>query len=171
VRRLYYLVDDPETAVRISDKLHALGVSDWNFHVLARDQSGIYTRRLHSALPYHKQDLIRAGERWACGGAAVGTVVALILASLSSAVDLLTASLLVVIGILAGLCAGLIIGRSRENYKIARFHDDIAAGRYLIMVDVGKRSRADVIEVMNLQFGEVEYSGSDSPYVNPFVRA
>ena len=76
-----------------------------------------------------------------------------------------------VIGILAGLCAGLIIGRSRENYKIARFHDDIAAGRYLIMVDVGKRSRADVIEVMNLQFGEVEFRGSDSPYVNPFVRA
>jgi hypothetical protein len=170
MRRLYYVANDLETTVRISDKLHALGISDWNFHVIARDESGIYTHRLHSATPYHKQDIIRTGERWALAGAGAGLSAALLVAASPVGFDGLTGILLVLVGLLTGVCGGFISGRSRENHKIARFHDDIEAGRYLILVDVDKKSRADVIELMNLQFGAVNFRGSDSPFINPFVR-
>jgi len=170
MRRLYYLAEDVETTVDISDKVHALGISDWNFHVLAKDESGIYTHRLHSALPYHKRDVIRSGERWALAGGVLGFLAAILLSLTPAGIDAVNGSLIVLVGLLLGICAGLYSGRSRENYKIARFHDDIEAGRYLLMIDVGKGSKADVVELMNLQFGHVEFRGSDTPFITPFVE-
>jgi hypothetical protein len=60
--RLYYLAQDIDTTDAISVRLHAEGVSDWNFHVLAKDPSGLYSHHIHSALPHHDKDIIRIGE-------------------------------------------------------------------------------------------------------------
>lgn len=43
MRRLYYLAGDIDTTRAISERLHMEGISDWNFHVLARDPSGLYS--------------------------------------------------------------------------------------------------------------------------------
>ena len=68
----------------------------------------------------------------------------------------------------AGAWLGGMVGLSRENYKLEPFHEEIEAGRYLIMVDVRQESKARVREIMNMGFPRVRFCGKDSTMINPF---
>jgi hypothetical protein len=171
MRRLYYLADDLDTTRTISDRLHADGISDWNFHVLARDEGGLYTHHIHSALPHHHKDLIRSGEIGALYGAGAVFVCALIAALvtqwawLSTWIDLLMVTL---IGGAVGGLVGIRVGLSRDNLRLASFHSQIEVGKFLIMVDVHKRDKPIIRELMNMEFPQVEYHGNESTFVRPF---
>lgn len=139
MRRLYYISQDIETTEAISQRLHEEGISDWNFHVLAKDSSGLYSHHIHSALPHHHKDIIRTGEV----GALYSLVLSFGLASLalisgamtwiSSWFDVIS---ITTIGALLGTLIGIKHGLSRQNHRLASFQEEIEVGRYLIMVDV-----------------------------------
>ena len=74
MRRLYYIADNLETTRAISETLHDEGIVDWNFHVVAKNESGLYQHHIHSANTYQQLDIIHTGERWAMVGACVGFV-------------------------------------------------------------------------------------------------
>jgi hypothetical protein len=174
MRRLYYIVDDIDTTNAISECLHQEGITDWNFHVLAKDASGLYRHNLHSALPLHRHDTVRFGER----GALIGAVLSFgfgmmfyLLQLLPWHFDRFWVVLTVLAGVFLGALQGSVTGSRRENYKIEDFHSDIEAGRLLVMVDVRQTNKARVREVMNLQFPDVHYGGNDSTLISPFRPA
>jgi hypothetical protein len=78
MQRLYYLASDIDTSERVSEALHNEGIRDWNFHVLAKDEAGLYIHRVHSATPFQQLDLIHSAERWGLGGGAIGLTVGLV---------------------------------------------------------------------------------------------
>lgn len=171
MRRLYYIADDVETTRQVSDTIHAEGVSDHDFHVVARDEAGLYTHRIHSATTYQQLDVIHSGERWAMGGAAIALLVVVLLHLLAPwgvRPDLLSGAALVLLGGLFGAWQGGMIGMSRENYKLAPFHHDLEAGRYLIMVDVPANREGDVRDALRDRFPGLRQAGEDSTLVNPF---
>lgn len=173
MRRLYYISDDLPTTGAISETLHDEGVTDWNFHVVAKDADGLYRHHIHSATPIQQLDIVHTGERWAMIGSVVGLMAGTAVyftTVLPWAPNLLTIFLFVLLGALFGAWQGGMVGRGRENYKLEPFHEDIEAGRYLIMVDVDARSRARVREIMNMGFPRVRYCGKDSTLINPFKR-
>ncbi len=173
MRRLYYIACDVETTKAISDCLHDHGIRDWNFHVLGKDEEGLYTHQIHSARPYHQVDVIHTGERWAVVGAMCGFAIGLLvywLDVLPWSVDWISVLLTTLIGAFLGAWEGGVIGLTRENYKIAPFHDEIEQGRYLIMVDVQTEVQARTREMMTMRFPQVDYRGMDSPYVHPLNR-
>lgn len=167
MRRLYYVSDDLATTRAISETLHQEGVTDWHFHVVARDEGGLYRHHVHSATPIQQLDVVHTGERYAIVGALIG-LVAGVVAYLSSE---LPAYAVIMFAGLAGMFGGWLggmVGLSRENYKLEPFHKEIEAGRYLIMVDVRPDSRARVREIMNMGFPRVRYCGKDTTFINPF---
>ncbi|MCB1686370.1 MAG: hypothetical protein R3E82_18040 [Pseudomonadales bacterium] len=173
MRRLYYIADSLETTKAISETLHDEGITDWNFHVVARNESGLYQHHIHSANTYQQLDIIHTGERWAMIGACVGFTVgmALYLAdALPWAPSGMTVVLCTLVGAFFGAWQGGMVGLSRENYKLEPFHHEIEAGRYLIMVDVNDRTRARVREIMNMGFPNVRFCGKDTTLINPFKR-
>ncbi len=171
MRRLYYLAADLNTTQAISARLHAEGITDWNFHVLAKDPSGLYTHHIQSALAHHQKDIIRTGEVGAIYGALTALpVAALLMASqwlswLSSWVDV---GLWVLVGALFGGLTGISRGAKKEHFRLAAFHDEIEQGRYLIMVDVRKEDKPRIRELMNMEFAAVDYRGNESTFVRPF---
>lgn len=173
MRRLYYVAEDVDTSQRISAALHAEGISDWNFHVLAKDEDGLYRHHIHSASPIHQLDIVHTGERWAIVGALICFTIGLA-AHLSGSLPWETSPVSVVlvtlVGGLFGAWQGGMVGMSRENYKIEPFHDDIEAGRYLILVDVRPDNKAQVREIMNMEFPEVRFCGRDTTFINPFKK-
>jgi hypothetical protein len=174
MQRLYYLSDDLETTRRVSDSLRKEGISNWNFHVLSKDEAGLYTHHIHSAMPYQELDLVHTAQRWGLGGGALGLAFGLLgyyFQPLAWQVNGLVVALTTALGAAFGAWIGGMVGLTRENYKIAPFHDDIEAGRYLIMVDVTKEFRTRVRELMNVQFPSVQRCGSSSTFINPFDRA
>jgi hypothetical protein len=174
VRRLYYIADDLATTQALSEALHEEGVSDWNFHVVAKDERGLYQHRIHSATPIQRRDVIHTGERWGLAGLPFGLLAGA--ADFSAGFSGWTVQGWMVLlwgctAALAGCWLGGIVGLARENYRLAPYREEIEAGRLLIMVDVKKGSRHRVRQIMNMGFPRVRYCGKDSTFTNPFAHS
>lgn len=169
MKRLYYLADNLDIADDVAKALHNEGISDWNFHVLSKDEAGLYKHHLHAATPLHQRDLIRTGERGALLGFAVGMAAAVftaLLLELSSVHTLLVFGIAVILPTLFGAWLGGLVGLSLENHKIARFHRDIEAGRALLMIDVRRHHSQRIQQVM--QYFAVQPGGEDTTLIMPF---
>ena len=170
MKRLYYLADNLDTVEEVAAALHNGGISDWNFHVLSKDAAGLYRHHLHSATPLHQRDVIRAGERGALLGFGIGLVAAifsLLLLELSPVRGMMVFAIAVVLPTMFGAWVGGMAGLQLENHKVARFHDEIEAGRALLMIDVGCDYRERVQQLMGLF--AVKEGGEDSTLVAPFA--
>ena len=63
MKRLFYLVDAIDNVESISDDLHRDGVSNWRFHVVSKDEAGLYSHHIHTASVLDRTDLPRFVER------------------------------------------------------------------------------------------------------------
>lgn len=169
MKRLYYLSPSIDSAEQVSEDLHDHGVTDWHFHVLSKDEAGLFTHKLHSANMFHRTDLVRYMERGILCGAAVGLIFLIPLSFLEEFT--LNAWLAITLfSIMFGTWCGGIGGISQENYKIQRFHKDIDEGKYLIMVDVPKENEDIIKRVMSIRHPEASLQGHSSTFTNPFAR-
>jgi hypothetical protein len=174
MKRLYYLTDDIESCAGISRDLHEAGITDWNFHVLGKDEAGLYKRQIHSAGYLHKLDIVRDAER----GGMIGLLAAIVLAWYLSASDAFSGhtSTLMYIAIFGfitmfGIWAGGMVGLSTENQKIARYHDAIESGRFLVMLDVNVGEEEKLKDLMASRHPEAEFQRIGSTFINPFKFA
>lgn len=169
MKRLYFLADNLDTVDEVAIALHNEGIRDWNFHVLSKDEAGLYKHHLHAATPLQQRDIIRAGERGALLGFALGlaaAIVSLLLLDWSPTHGKVVFAIAVALPTLFGAWVGGLVGLSLENYKIARFHADIEAGRALLMIDVDRAHEQRVGRLM--QMFAVEPGGEDSTLITPF---
>lgn len=167
MKRFYYVTSHIDSAEQIAKDLHREGISDWNFHVLSKDKAGLYSHHVNSANYWQELDVVHSALR----GTIIGIITALAIGltvNYASGFAALSLPLLLLIGALFGTWLGGFIGLSHENYKIARFHDDIEAGKYLIMVDVHKDEETKIKTVMERHHPEAAMSGEDSTLINPF---
>ena len=170
MKRLYYLSQDLEDTGKISDDLHQAGISDWHFRVICKNPEGLYQHHIHSANPLQRLDVIHCGEQGALTGAGFGLVLAstlLLLDPPGYPTDLKMFGLIISICALIGAWIGASSGLSHQNYKISRFHDQIEAGQYLIIIDIKKAQREAVEEVMQ-RHPHAAKCGEGSSFTNPF---
>jgi hypothetical protein len=174
MQRLYYLTASLDSAEQISIDLHSQGISDWHFHVLSKDEAGLYKRHIHSANLIQKLDVVRYTER----GAMIGFVGALAVTAYVLAIDPFGPDIsgLVYVAIfgfitLFGAWVGGLTGLAKENQKVASYHDDIEAGKYLLLIDVRKHEEEKVRSLMAARHPEAEYRRTGSTVVNPFKPA
>ena len=168
--RLFYLVSSIDSAKDISDDLHEHGVTDWRFHIVSKDEAGLYTHQLHTASVLDRTDLPRFVERGAIIGFVLALVVLLPLA-LMNVVPLPGAAWIALFAFMVAAGAWVGGGIQNENYRIKPFHDDIEAGKYLIMVDAPKDHIPKVKELMTKNHPEAQLQGKDSSFNNPFASA
>jgi hypothetical protein len=69
---------------------------------------------------------------------------------------------------LFGAWEGGLAGIGERNKKLTRFNDDIAAGKYLILVYVRKFQEATVRKMMKERHPDAELVAIDSHFINPF---
>lgn len=176
MRRLYYVADHVEDAEAVCQALQREGISNWHLHVLAKDEAGLYTHKIHSANPLHQLDILHTGLRFAGYGLLGGLLIGLALYSFSAmgwlgmAVPEWVVLMLACLGTLFGAWQGGMVGLSREHYKIERYHEEIEAGKYLLMVDVNQEQRPLVREMMNFDFPQVPYRGASNTGINPLRK-
>ena len=167
MKRLYYITPQINSAEQIAKDMHNEGVKDWNFHVLSKDRDGLYRHHIHSANPLQEFDIIHSALR----GGIFGLTVALALClsvNLISGYAALSLPLLLLVGALFGSWLGALIGLTHENYKVARFHNEIEAGNFLVMVDVHKNEESKIKTLMEHYHPEASGAGEDSTLINPF---
>ena len=62
-----------------------------------------------------------------------------------------------------------LIGVEKENKKLERFHEDIEAGRFLVLIYARRDQESVVRHLMTRRHPEAEFAGVDSHFVNPFT--
>ena len=167
----YYLSPTLAETESVSDDLHKSGVDDWFIHIISKNEAGLHRRHLHSSNYLETMDFIREGLL----GAVFGLIIGLLAATLISVFDPFGPDLplLAYLGVMAlftlfGAWQGGLVGISSENRKLAHFHDDIEAGKYLILVYANRNEEEKVHAMMTRLHPEAQFVGVDSQFFNPF---
>ena len=108
-------------------------------------------------------------------GAGFGFIVGLVFAAIMAVtepvgpgVPLLAYAGMVFLITCFGAWQGGLIGISKENKKLAHFHDDIIAGKYLILIYAPHKNENQVSDTMKRLHPEARLVGVDSRFYNPF---
>ncbi|MBB6093101.1 hypothetical protein HNQ60_001979 [Povalibacter uvarum] len=172
---LYFLSPSLSCTQDVSDDLHQVGVSDFYLHVISRDESGLKKQHIHSSNYLETLDVVRDGFI----GAALGFIVGLIGIGLlmyfrpfGADVQVPTFVYVILVGAatLFGAWEGGLTGIATENKKLTRFHDDIAGGKYLVLVYVRKHQEEVVRRMMKERHPDAELVAVDSHFINPFSK-
>lgn len=168
---LYYLAPTLESTHQVSDDLHAAGVKDFFVHVISKDESGLGQHQIRSSNYLETLDIVRDGFI----GAALGFIVGLIGAAFVRYVEPIGPDLprvvyvmIVAVLTLFGAWIGGLTGIASENKQLRKFHDDIEAGKYLILIYARKAQGAEVEALMRSRHPEAEFVAVNSHFINPF---
>ena len=134
---MYYLAPSLVSTQKISEDLHAVGIDDWLLHVVSRDEAGLKKEKLHSSNWLETTDLLRDGFIGANFGFIAGVIAAgslMMFEPFGPNVPGNVFFFLVVVATLFGAWVGGLTGMDSENRKLRRFHEDIEAGKYLILI-------------------------------------
>ena len=168
---LYYLARTLESTRRISNDVRALGVNDSLLHVISNDEAGLKKQHIHSSNYLETLDLVRDGLIGAALGLIAGVFgVALLkfFEPFGPNVPRVVYFATVAFAVLFGAWEGGLTGIATENRKLAKFHDDIERGWYLILIYTPKDQEAAVREVMRARHREAEFAAIDRHFINPF---
>ncbi|MGI9290117.1 MAG: hypothetical protein ACR2QG_02440 [Gammaproteobacteria bacterium] len=169
---MYYLAPTLRDTHRISDDLHDAGVNDWFLHVISKDEAGLKKEKLHSSNYLETLDLIRDGFIGANIGFIVGVLgAALLMFTQPFGPNMPNFVYLIVLGVatLFGAWEGGLFGVDSENQKLKRFHDDIEAGKYLLLIYARKGQGEDIKNMMAAKHPEARHVATDRHFVNPFA--
>jgi hypothetical protein len=167
----YYLSPTLAETESVSDDLHRSGVNDWFIHIISKNEAGLNRHHLHSSNYLETMDFIREGLL----GAAAGFLLSLVAVGLISVFDPFGPELPLIayLGVMAlltffGAWQGGLIGISSENRKLQHFHNDIEAGKYLILVYAHRDEEEKVHAMMTRLHPEAQFVGVDPQFYNPF---
>jgi hypothetical protein len=170
---LYYLAPSLKSTHDISDDLHEVGIDDFFLHVISRDESGLKKQHIHSSNYLETLDLVRDGLIGAVIGFLAGLIGVWLLQYFEPFgpnvhVPSFVYYLIVAAATLFGAWEGGLVGVATENKKLERFHDDLEAGKYLILIYALKEKEDAVRRMMEQRHPEAEFVAADSHFVNPF---
>lgn len=168
---LYYLAPTLDSTHQVSDDLHAAGVNDFFLHVIAKDESGLTQQHIHSSNYLETLDIVRHGFIGAglgFVGGVVGAALLMIFAPFGPGVPLLVYVAVVLVATMFGAWEGGLTGIGTENRKLRRFHAEIEAGKYLILIYARKEQEETVKAMMRSRHPEAELVAVDRHIINPF---
>ena len=167
---LYYVAPELESTSQVSDDLHDVGIDDFFVHVIAKDESGLKKRHIHSANYLETLDVVHDGFLGAALGLFAGVVGCVLLDQFGPFPNIpwFVFVALCAVATLFGAWEGGLIGVEKESRKLARFHDDIEAGKFLILIYARKDQEAAVRHMIKTRHTEAEFAGVDNHFVNPF---
>ena len=168
---LYYLAPTLDSTHQVTDDLHAAGVKDFFLHVISKDESGLEQHHIHSSNYLETLDIVRDGFI----GAALGFIAGLIGAALllfvqpfGPGVPRYVYVVMVAVATMFGAWVGGLTGIATENNELRKFHDDIEAGKYLILIYARKEQGAAVQALMRARHPEAELVAVNTHFINPF---
>jgi hypothetical protein len=169
---IYFLTPTIATTDQVSADLHEVGVNDFYLHVICRDHAGLKRHQIHASNYFETLDIVRDGFIGAALGCLIGLAgVGLLLYTKpfeGHVVPTFVYALLVGVATLFGAWEGGLMGIDSEHKKLAKFHDDLVAGKYLILVYVRKNREQIVLKMMREKHPEAELVAIDSHFINPF---
>ena len=145
-KRIYWMLPDLDSARRCMDDLLLARIAAPQIHFMAREGADMNGLAVASVL--QTSDLVEAAETGLLVGAGLGAAAGVLAAySLESSVPAGLVVALAALGAVLGTWFCSMIGSSTPSRRLKRFEPALAAGQYLLMVDV-PRGRVSEIETL-----------------------
>jgi hypothetical protein len=170
---MYYLAPTLVSTNQISDDLHQVGIEDWHLHIRSKDGAGIKNEKLHSSNWLETKGLLRNGFIGANIGFIVGVLGAggiMLFEPFGPSFPGIALFFLAAVATLFGAWVGGLTGMDSENQKLKRFHDDIEAGKYLLLIYTRKGMGEKIKKMMRERHPESRHVATDRHFINPFAR-
>lgn len=168
---LYYTAPTLDSARRVSDDLHEVGIQDFFLHVIAKDAAGLEQRHIPAGNYLETLDLVRDGLIGSAIGFCAGLLGAALLklfAPFGPHLPNIVYFAAIAAATLFGAWEGGLTGIASENKKLAKFHDDLEAGRCLILIYALQEQEAAVVGMMRVRHPEAQLAAVDRHFINPF---
>jgi hypothetical protein len=171
VKCLYYPAPTLDSARHISDDLHAVGVRNLFLHAISKDEAGLAERHIPSSNYLETLDLVRDGLIGSAIGFSAGLLgigLLKVFEPFGPHVSNIVYFATVAVATLFGAWEGGLTGIATENKKLAMFHNDIEAGRCLLLIYAPKDQEAAVTQMMRARHPEAQLAAVDRHCINPF---
>jgi hypothetical protein len=169
---IYFLAPTLSSTHQVCADLHSVGVKDFFLHVICRDGHGLKRHQIQSSNYFETLDIVRDGFIGATAGFLIGLAGIGLLMYWKPfgtyEVPAFVYAVLVGAATLFGTWEGGLVGIDSEHKKLAKFHDDLVAGKFLMLVYVRKHRESAVRKMMQDRHPDAELVAIDSHYVNPF---
>lgn len=159
-KRIYWLLPDLASAKRTMDELLLARITEHYIHFVAKD--GASMEGLHAANVLQTSDLVQAAQTGLLIGAglgAAGGVVAAFAISTGSPQGVVIG--LAALGAVLGTWSSSMIGSSTPSRRLKRFERDIAAGQYLLIVDVPSTRITEIEQLLERTHPEAHFEGRE----------
>lgn len=170
---LYFLSPTLDVSQKVSDDLHEAGLLDWYLHVISKDEQGLVQKHIHSSNYLETLDLFRGTTV----GGGIGFLFGCLLVGLAvyyepygAPLSTTVYFLIILFFTLFGIWEGGLYGVDSENQKLKPFHDDIEAGKFLILVYVAKEEEDAIVNMMKKKHPESKLVAVDKHFINPFSK-
>lgn len=162
MRRLYFLVPGVPTAEKIVDELLLARIEERHIHIIARDGTPLH--QLPEASVLERSDLLPSIERGLAIGGGAGLLAGLVAMTFPPAGLVLGGGAVLAmgaVGVGAGALASSLIGISAPNTATKKFHEAIAQGQILMLVDVRTDREKEIRNLVAVHHPEAEVGGTD----------
>lgn len=170
---IYYLSPTLKESEHIAEDLHSVGVSDWYLHIVSKNESGLNQKHLQSANYIETLDLYHSSVVGGVLGLVAGILLVIILqvtGVFSPNVPWWVNFIVVAVITLFGVWEGGLWGVDTENKKLQPFHDDIEAGKYLILIYTKKEMEDAVRRMMDERHPDAKMVAVDRHFISPFSK-
>ena len=170
---MYYLAPNLVSTHQVSEDLHDVGITDWNVHVISKDEAGLKRENIHSSNWLETKDLLRSGFIGANIGFITGVLAAgalLLFQPFGPNIPNISYIFMVAVATGFGAWVGGLTGMDSENQKLRHFHDAISEGKYLILIYARKGEGEKIKEMMKNRHQESSHVATDRHFINPFGR-
>jgi len=159
-KRIYWLLPDGEAARRTMNELLLARIGEMHIHFAAAD--GADMNGLHAANVLQTSDIIGSAQIGALVGAGLGAaggaLAAYVLMEIGATPQLLV-TLMAGAGAVLGTWMSSMIGSSIPSRRLRRFEESMAAGQYLLMVDVPNSRVTEIEELLAKTHPEAHFEG------------
>ena len=159
-RRLYFVLPDLDSAIRIANDLLLERIEDRHMHFLAK--RGMSLGKLHEANYLQKSDFRHSMQigfmLGGCAGFLIGVYIYMTPPE-GGNLQLVTILIATAMGALFGAWAASMIGISTPNSALKRFDAEIKEGRVLLMLDIPKGRVREFQGMVHRKYSEASDHG------------
>jgi hypothetical protein len=170
---LYYLSPTLKESAGIAEDLQEVGIFNWYIHVVSKDESGLTQKHIQSANYLETLDLYHSSILGGLIAFCVGMLLIIafhLTGVFSENLPWWVNVIFVVVIVLFGIWVGGLWGVDTKNTKLQPFHDDIEAGKYLILIYTPKDQESAVKKVMEERHTDATLAAVDRHFISPFSK-